>query len=74
MASPLAASVSKKELPAETLEMFTQLENIRDSSKKKKKLLAYTREFCLDWVQDKHTKLVPSHLKMEMGKILPSFQ
>lgn len=57
MAGPLAGSVSKKEQPGETLEMFTQLENTRDSSKKekRKKLLAYTRDFCLDWVQDKHT-------------------
>lgn len=36
VASPLAGSVSKKEQPDETLEMFTQLENIRCSSKKKK--------------------------------------
>lgn len=34
--------------------MFTQLENTKDS-RKKEKLLAYTRDFCLDWVQDKHT-------------------
>lgn len=36
VASPLAGNVSKKEQPDETLEMFTQLENIRCSSKKKK--------------------------------------
>lgn len=32
VAGPLAGSVSKKEQPGETLEMFPQLENTRDSS------------------------------------------
>lgn len=63
---------AKKEQSGETLEMLKQLESTRVSSKKKK-ILAYTRTFVIDWIQDKFSKLVPKLLEMETGKISPFF-